>query len=189
MVREHVTRVHMGIAGADSMRVVECAHVCTHMNLRRHSPDSFEYSVSYMQEATQAWDTLLRASLAAKGFDVTFTSRSRDKGEAAIKSLQAQNPSAKFELRIMDLSDLDTVKDLSKSMLDEGKSIDVLVNNAGVMACPEMQTKQGFEYQLGTNHLGHFALTAGLWPLIMQSGEVRSRRIDIVHTGILARHC
>ena len=51
-------------------------------------------------------------------------------------------------------------------MQDEGRPIDVLVNNAGVMACPEAKTKDGFEYQLGVNHLSHFVLTAGLLPLM-----------------------
>lgn len=51
-------------------------------------------------------------------------------------------------------------------MCDEGKPIDVLLNNAGVMACPEMKTTDGFEYQLGVNHLGHFVLTSDLLPLM-----------------------
>lgn len=50
---------------------------------------------------------------------------------------------------------------------DDGTPIDVLLNNAGVMACPEAKTKDGFEYQLGVNHLGHFVLTAGLLPLMI----------------------
>lgn len=51
-------------------------------------------------------------------------------------------------------------------MQDGGQPIDVLLNNAGVMACPEAKTKDGFEYQLGVNHLSHFVLTAGLLPLM-----------------------
>jgi NAD(P)-dependent dehydrogenase (short-subunit alcohol dehydrogenase family) len=104
--------------------------------------------------------------LALQGFHTIIACRDSAKSEAAIRSLQQNDPSGSFELRQLDLSDLRTVKDLGKAMCDEGKPLDVLVNNAGVMACPEMATKDGFEYQLGVNHLGHFALTAGLWPLL-----------------------
>ena len=92
--------------------------------------------------------------LSQKGFNIIFTSRSKAKGDAAVQALQQANPQGQFQLRMMDLADLRSVKDLTKAMLDEGNGIDVLVNNAGVMACPEMRTQQGFEYQLGVNHLG-----------------------------------
>ena len=57
---------------------------------------------------------------------------------------------------------------------DEGRPIDVLLNNAGVMACPEAKTKDGFEYQLGVNHLSHFVLTAGLLPLMADPSRCSS---------------
>ena len=104
--------------------------------------------------------------MAAKGYRTIIACRDPTKGQAAVQSLQEQNPSGAFELRQLDLSDLSTCKDLGKSMCDEGRPLDVLINNAGVMATPEMSTKDGFEYQLGVNHLGHFALTASLWPML-----------------------
>ena len=106
--------------------------------------------------------------LAAQGYHTIFTSRDTEKGRTALQSLQANNPAGSFEVRQMDLADLSTVKDLGKALCDDGQRLDVLVNNAGVMACPEQATRDGFEYQLGVNHLGHFTLTAGVWPLLCQ---------------------
>ena len=80
--------------------------------------------------------------------------------------MQADNSSGSFEVQKLVLDDLSNVKDFVKATLDKGRPIDVLINNAGVMACPEMQTKDGYEYQLGVNHIGHFALTTGLLPLM-----------------------
>ena len=70
----------------------------------------------------------------------------------------------------MDLSSLESVKDFSAAVLDSGKSLHVLLNNAGVMALPERETtKDGFEYQLGVNHVGHAALTWRLLPLLLET--------------------
>jgi NAD(P)-dependent dehydrogenase (short-subunit alcohol dehydrogenase family) len=78
-------------------------------------------------------------------------------------------PGALLSTASLDLSDLNSVRDCTSRVLDSGKGIDVLLNNAGVMACPKMATKQGFEYQMGVNHLGHFLLTTSLLPLLQQS--------------------
>lgn len=66
----------------------------------------------------------------------------------------------------MDLADLGSVRAWAQRAQDFGHPVDVLVNNAGVMACPQMQTRDGFEMQLGVNHLGHFLLTNMLLPLL-----------------------
>jgi NAD(P)-dependent dehydrogenase (short-subunit alcohol dehydrogenase family) len=73
---------------------------------------------------------------------------------------------AKVEAVQLDLANLGSVRDASSRLLDSGRPLDVLVNNAGVMACPELRTDDGFELQLGVNHLGHFALTLPLLPLL-----------------------
>lgn len=70
----------------------------------------------------------------------------------------------------LDLADLDSVRTCAQQWLDSGRPLDVLVNNAGVMACPLMRTKEGFEMQLGVNHLGHFLFTNMLLPS-MQGGS------------------
>jgi NAD(P)-dependent dehydrogenase (short-subunit alcohol dehydrogenase family) len=105
--------------------------------------------------------------LAAKGFHSIIACRDPARGEAALQALREGNPAGSFELELLDLSDLGSVSDMVKRTCDKGTPIDVLMNNAGVMATPEMQTKDGFEFQLGVNHLGHFALTAGLMPLLV----------------------
>lgn len=99
-----------------------------------------------------------------------------------MRRLRAAAPRGSFEARTLVLDDLSAVKDFIKTTLDHSdQPIDVLVNNAGVMACPEMRTKDGFEYQLGVNHLSHFALTTGLLPLM--TDPARESRIVTVSSS------
>jgi retinol dehydrogenase-14 len=105
--------------------------------------------------------------LGAQGFHTIIACRNPERGEAALRSLREGNPKGSFQLELLDLADLSSVSDMVNRTCDKGRPIDVLMNNAGVMATPEMQTKDGFEFQLGVNHLGHFALTAGLMPLLV----------------------
>lgn len=109
-------------------------------------------------------------ALAKKDFRVFLGARCEEKGKRAVKKLQDAVPSANVELALFDLADLDSVRDFSKSFLDSGEQLDVLINNAGVMACPLSRTKQGFETQIGVNHLGHFLLTEELLPRIQEAG-------------------
>jgi len=78
---------------------------------------------------------------------------------------------AEIDIAVFDLADLASVREYANKALDSNTKIDVLINNAGVMACPEMRTRDGFEYQLGVNHLGHFLLTNMLLPLLKESGQ------------------
>lgn len=116
-------------------------------------------------------------ALAMSGYqEIVLACRNAEKGEAAAKKLSAAAPAGvSFKNELLCLDDLSSVRDFVKRMQDDSTPIDVLLNNAGVMACPEAQTKDGFEYQLGVNHLGHFVLTAGLLPLM--SDPARSTRI------------
>lgn len=107
--------------------------------------------------------------VAAKGFHTVLACRDELRGKEAEAALQRDNPAGSFEFRQLDLADLASVSDFCKATLDAGKGIDLLVNNAGVMATPEMETKDGFEFQLGVNHLGHFALTGQLYPLLSEA--------------------
>jgi NAD(P)-dependent dehydrogenase (short-subunit alcohol dehydrogenase family) len=95
--------------------------------------------------------------LARHGAHVVLACRNLDKGREAQERIAAQAPGASTELRALDLADLASVRAFAEAL--ETDRIDVLINNAGVMALPRRQTPQGFELQLGTNHLGHFALT------------------------------
>ncbi len=97
-------------------------------------------------------------ALGGAGAHVVLAVRNTAKGEEAAASIQGST-----EVRPLDLADLDSVRAFADAW--EGE-IDVLINNAGVMAVPEQRTKDGFEMQIGTNHLGHFALTNLLLPAI-----------------------
>src|SRR5690606_15420425 len=74
---------------------------------------------------------------------------------------------------LVDLSDLDSVRRAAKQLLDAEEPLDILINNAGVMACPFEKTSQGFEMQFGTNHLGHFLFTLLLLPLVRKQAGSR----------------
>lgn len=111
--------------------------------------------------------------LAAAGAEVIMPVRNRRKGEAAIATIRQSTPSADVSLRELDLASLDSVAALGALLLDEGRPIHLLVNNAGIMTPPDRQTTaDGYELQLGSNHLGHFALVAHLLPLL-RAGRAR----------------
>jgi NAD(P)-dependent dehydrogenase (short-subunit alcohol dehydrogenase family) len=112
--------------------------------------------------------------LSRAGAAVILACRSREKGEAASAKIVAKQPSAKVEVRILDVADLDSVRRFAAEFLREDKPLDLLINNAGVMALPERRTTpQGFEMQFGTNHLGHFALTGLLLPALLRQPQSR----------------
>jgi NAD(P)-dependent dehydrogenase (short-subunit alcohol dehydrogenase family) len=111
--------------------------------------------------------------LAAAGAEVALPVRNRAKGEAAAAVIRAAVPSARVTLHDLDLASLRSVADFGRELRDEGRPVHLLVNNAGVMTPPERQTTaDGFELQLGTNHLGHVALVAHLMPLL-SAGRAR----------------
>jgi len=111
--------------------------------------------------------------LAAAGAEVIMPVRNRRKGEAALARIRQAAPGSRVSLRDLDLSSLDSVAALGESLRDEGQPIHVVINNAGVMTPPDRQTTvDGFELQLGSNHLGHFALVGHLLPLL-SAGRAR----------------
>ena len=99
------------------------------------------------------------AVLARKGAQVVLACRSRDKTEAAMQQMRREAPEGKLEFMALDLSDLASVRAFAEAFAARHARLDILCNNAGVMALPFTRTKDGFEMQIGTNHLGHFALT------------------------------
>ncbi|MFI5852678.1 SDR family oxidoreductase [Streptomyces parvulus] len=111
--------------------------------------------------------------LAAAGAQVVMPVRDRGKGEAAAARIRARVPGADVSLRTLDLSSLASVAELGRALLNEGRPVHLLVNNAGVMTPPARRTTaDGFELQFGTNHLGHFALVGHLLPLL-RAGRAR----------------
>jgi NAD(P)-dependent dehydrogenase (short-subunit alcohol dehydrogenase family) len=111
--------------------------------------------------------------LAAHGARVLLTSRTDAKGSAAVERIRAVHPNASVEYRVLDLADLDSVRAFAAAITSDPITVDVLVNNAGVMYPPRIVTKQGFESQFATNHLGHFALTGLLFDTICRGGDAR----------------
>ena len=111
--------------------------------------------------------------LALKGAEVVLACRSVEKGNAAVARIMAENPPGKVSVQSLDLSDLASVKSFAESFAAAHSRLDLLVNNAGVMIPPYGKTTQGFELQFGTNHLGHFALTGHLLPLLERTEGAR----------------
>jgi NAD(P)-dependent dehydrogenase (short-subunit alcohol dehydrogenase family) len=98
-------------------------------------------------------------ALAAHGAHVVVAVRNLDKGKDAISRIVAQSPQADVALQELDLTSLESVRTAARQLRADHDRIDLLINNAGVMYPPKSTTKDGFELQFGTNHLGHFALT------------------------------
>lgn len=112
--------------------------------------------------------------LAAAGAEVVMAVRDGAKGERAVAEIRRDVSHAKLAIAPLDLSSLDSVAALGERLTAEGRPIDILINNAGVMAPPQRrQTRDGFELQFGTNHLGHFALTGHLLPLLRAAESAR----------------
>ncbi|WP_030900607.1 MULTISPECIES: oxidoreductase [unclassified Streptomyces] len=109
--------------------------------------------------------------LARKGARVVLACRSEARGNAALDRLRAELPGARAELRLLDLGDLASVRAFAAGFPYE--RLDVLVDNAGVMALPYGTTVDGFETQFGINHLGHFALTGLLLPALLAAPGAR----------------
>lgn len=95
--------------------------------------------------------------LARKDGDVVMVSRDRDKAERARRDILAEIPDASLEPVALDLASLASVRGAAGRILAAHPTVDVLVNNAGLMGIPERKTEDGFEMQFGVNHLGHFA--------------------------------
>jgi NAD(P)-dependent dehydrogenase (short-subunit alcohol dehydrogenase family) len=104
--------------------------------------------------------------LARHGARVLMACRNPARAEAALSRVRAEVPNASVELVALDLASLASIEAAAADVAGRTKALDLLVNNAGVMALPKSTTADGFEMQFGTNHLGHFALTGRLVPLL-----------------------
>jgi NAD(P)-dependent dehydrogenase (short-subunit alcohol dehydrogenase family) len=108
-------------------------------------------------------------ALAVAGAIVVLAARDPEKTERAEARIRLAAPDAELEVVTLDLGSLDSVRTAVSTIAERHPAIDVLVNNAGVMGIPERATADGFEMQFGVNHLGHFALTAGLLPSVLRA--------------------
>jgi NAD(P)-dependent dehydrogenase (short-subunit alcohol dehydrogenase family) len=123
-------------------------------------------------------------ALAGAGAHVVVAARDQAKTSAAIELIKAAHPDAVLEVVALDLASLASVREAAAAIVASHDRLDVLVNNAGIMAIPERATVDGFEMQLGVNHLGHFALTARLLPrLLRANGRVVSVTSTAHHFG------
>lgn len=120
-------------------------------------------------------------ALAGRGAHVVMASRNQDKARNAQTDVKTSLPDASIEIRELDLASLDSVDRLAKGLMEDFDRVDLLINNAGVMGIPERKTEDGFEMQFGVNHLGHFALTAHLLPLLVRTPG--SRVVGVTSTG------
>ncbi len=111
--------------------------------------------------------------LAAKGAHVVMAVRDRAKAEQAVDQIRAETPAASLELVQLDLASQASVTTAAEQIRAAHQAIDILVNNAGLMAMPEHTTEDGYEMQLGVNHLGHWTLTALLMPTLLAAPAAR----------------
>lgn len=130
--------------------------------------------------------------LASKGADLVLAVRNTVKGEKYATKIRAKHPAASVAVMHLDLGDLASVKQFATEFTGRFDRLDLLINNAGVMVPPYGKTKEGFELQFGTNHLGHFALTAHLLPVLMATplsrivtvSSIAARRAKINFTNL-----
>jgi NAD(P)-dependent dehydrogenase (short-subunit alcohol dehydrogenase family) len=108
-------------------------------------------------------------ALAAKGARVVLAVRDLDKGKAAADLIARANPGADVSVQQLDLTSLDSIEEAARELRSCLDQLDLLINNAGVMMTPRSTTKDGFELQFGTNHLGHFAFTGHLLELLVST--------------------
>jgi NAD(P)-dependent dehydrogenase (short-subunit alcohol dehydrogenase family) len=120
--------------------------------------------------------------LANAGAEVVLAARDQFKGEEAIKRIIQEVPGAKLHFEKLDLASLSSVKDFTDRLIKHGKQINILINNAGVSYAERQVTGDGFEADLGINHLGHFALTGRLLPLLKGGA-----RVVVVTSGVNRR--
>jgi len=112
-------------------------------------------------------------ALAGAGATVVMAARNQERAAEALESIRGSAPGASLELVALDLGSLDSVRKAATEILAAHETIDLLVNNAGVMGIPEQRTADGFEMQFGVDHLGHFALTALLMPGLLRAEAAR----------------
>jgi NAD(P)-dependent dehydrogenase (short-subunit alcohol dehydrogenase family) len=113
-------------------------------------------------------------ALAAHGAKVTMAVRDVPKGEAAVATIRASVPDADLELREVDLANQASVRAFDEAFLAGHSTLDLFIANAGLMACPQGATVDGFELQIGTNHLGHFTMAKALLPLLQATPGSRA---------------
>jgi NAD(P)-dependent dehydrogenase (short-subunit alcohol dehydrogenase family) len=131
--------------------------------------------------ATQGIGYQVALALAGAGADVVIAARARDRVDAAVATVKRRHPKARASGEVLDLARLESVRTLATRLSDAGRPLDLLVNNAGIMAPKARRvTEDGFEAQFQVNHLGHFLLTALLLPLLRLAEAPRVTQVSSV---------
>jgi NAD(P)-dependent dehydrogenase (short-subunit alcohol dehydrogenase family) len=119
------------------------------------------------------------------GAEVWVTGRNKEKGREAVEQIRSVAPDATVSFEMLDLASLASIRAFAGRILSQGRPLDILINNAGVMDLPNRQlTEDGFERQFGTNHLGHFALTGLLLPALRAAQAPRVVNVSsVAHRG------
>src|SRR3984885_11937054 len=125
-------------------------------------------------------------ALAAKGAHVVLAVRNLDKGKDAAARITANGPRGEVALQELDLTSLDSIRAAARQLRADHERIDLLINNAGGMWTPKSTTKDGFELQFGTNHLGHFALTGLLLDRLLPVDDSRVVTVSSIGHRIIA---
>lgn len=112
-------------------------------------------------------------ALASKGAHVVLTARDVPKGEKVAQGIREATANPNVEVEELELASLKSVRAFAERFLKKHEKLDILINNAGVMACPKGQTEDGFETQFGTNHFGHFLMTCLLAPALIKAAPSR----------------
>jgi NAD(P)-dependent dehydrogenase (short-subunit alcohol dehydrogenase family) len=112
-------------------------------------------------------------AFADKGAQVVLTARDVSKAEAVARGIRESTGNAQIAVESLELGSFASVRDFARRLLDRHGRVNILVNNAGVMACPFARTDNGFELQFGTNHLGHFLMTCLIAPALIKGAPAR----------------
>lgn len=112
-------------------------------------------------------------TLSANGAHVIMAARNPSKARDAKSRILETQPDSSIDIVGLDLASLSSIKIAAEKVTSDYESLDILMNNAGLMALPEMKTEDGFEMQFGVNHLGHWALTSQLLPLVLKADKGR----------------
>lgn len=113
------------------------------------------------------------SALAAAGATVLMAARDEARNRKAMAAIAERIPAAQLAYLVLDLADPQSIRRCSEAVLSHWPRLDLLINNAGVMACPLQRTRQGWEWQVAVNHIGHFLLTGWLLPALLRASAPR----------------
>lgn len=119
---------------------------------------------------------------------IILAARTPSKAQAAIESIKAESPSAQITYLPLDLASLQSINEAADTVNETTPRLDILMNNAGIMAVPEGNTTDGFEIQLGTNHIGHFQLTKKLLPLLQKTSKMPEADVRVITLSSMGHH-